>query len=233
LKTGTQLIDNERFDFDLDQSPKSKAAEEEEDEIFFGEMGLKEKCVSRIVDEEEKARPLTPLSNEDWAKICVEAHKMASIIQLGTVSPSKRRKRNDPEPEVVLNRTFEVEDSPVRLDLNFDMEEAFNLKIPKVQDTPNPLSSVELEKVQSSAKRKASTPSLSLKRRSLPTAPGSSSKLQQPTPNAGPATRATRRSLAAMVGKVGTKANPAEVRTEVGSSQFFFYVFFFFFRQVG
>ncbi|ELT94736.1 hypothetical protein CAPTEDRAFT_226040 [Capitella teleta] len=168
---GVQLIEDEKFDFDLSTTPKSKSATEDEDddEIFFGEVGLKERCISKVVEEESKAAPVTPLSNEDWAKICVEAHKMASILQHATVSPTKRKKV---EPVVALNETFDkdAEESPARLDLKFDLDDALELKVQKDSIVPPK----DTPQIKIGLKRKTETPQSGLKRRSLPTAKSSS-----------------------------------------------------------
>ncbi|KAJ7309517.1 hypothetical protein JRQ81_007563 [Phrynocephalus forsythii] len=91
------LLTDEKFDFDLSLSPTS----ENEDEVFVGPMGHKEKCVATFVENqkqaEDKISPLSaeeliwsPLAGEKFVEIFKEAHLVA--LQLQSASKPKRKK---------------------------------------------------------------------------------------------------------------------------------------------
>ena len=64
----------------------------DEDEIYFGPIGHKEKCVAIAVTEAaaQKYKPLSPLSAHQMAELCKEANTVACRIELAnsTLPPS-------------------------------------------------------------------------------------------------------------------------------------------------
>nr|XP_056703088.1 G2 and S phase-expressed protein 1 [Euleptes europaea] len=102
-------LSDEKFDFDLSLSPLS----ENEDEVFVGPMGHKEKCIAVSIeacDGAEGSIPpppadnlmWSPLAGEKFAEIVKEAHMVALQLQSG--SKTKRPHANqvgDQRPESV------------------------------------------------------------------------------------------------------------------------------------
>nr|XP_028602414.1 G2 and S phase-expressed protein 1 isoform X1 [Podarcis muralis]XP_028602416.1 G2 and S phase-expressed protein 1 isoform X1 [Podarcis muralis]XP_028602418.1 G2 and S phase-expressed protein 1 isoform X1 [Podarcis muralis] len=91
-------LSDEKFDFDFSLSPIS----ENEDEVFVGPMGHKEKCIATTLEALEARKdtippsPLvdelkwSPVSEEKFVEIFKEAHQIAVQIQSGT-----KAKRNN------------------------------------------------------------------------------------------------------------------------------------------
>ncbi|XP_053377434.1 G2 and S phase-expressed protein 1-like isoform X2 [Mercenaria mercenaria] len=80
-----RLIDAETFDFDLPLTPGTSSdksiPEDEEEEVFFGPMGYRERCVSTVVNSVTKeSKPLSPLNPRQIAEICKEANAVACRI---------------------------------------------------------------------------------------------------------------------------------------------------------
>ncbi|KAH0616523.1 hypothetical protein JD844_027686, partial [Phrynosoma platyrhinos] len=91
------LLTDEKFDFDLSLSPVS----ENEDEVFIGPIGHKEKCIAVSLESHEgptdKISPSllneatwSPLAAEKFVEIFKEAHLVA--LQLQSASKTKRNK---------------------------------------------------------------------------------------------------------------------------------------------
>ncbi|XP_062990988.1 G2 and S phase-expressed protein 1 [Elgaria multicarinata webbii] len=91
------FLADEKFDFDLSLSPAS----ENEDEVFVGPMGHKEKCIAVSLESQEgtedKIPPpgdeitWSPLAGEKFVEIFKEAHLVALQLQSGS-----KAKRNNP-----------------------------------------------------------------------------------------------------------------------------------------
>ncbi|XP_033018833.1 G2 and S phase-expressed protein 1 isoform X2 [Lacerta agilis] len=88
-------LSDEKFDFDLSMSPIS----ENEDEVFVGPMGHKEKCIATALEATKDTIPPSPLvdeltwspvSEEKFVEIFKEAHQIAVQIQTG-----RKAKRNN------------------------------------------------------------------------------------------------------------------------------------------
>nr|XP_034982380.1 G2 and S phase-expressed protein 1 isoform X2 [Zootoca vivipara] len=88
-------LSDEKFDFDLSLSPIS----EQEDEVFVGPMGHKEKCIATALEATKDTIPPSPLvdeltwspvSEEKFVEIFKEAHQIAVQIQSGS-----KAKRNN------------------------------------------------------------------------------------------------------------------------------------------
>ncbi|NXI37016.1 GTSE1 protein, partial [Galbula dea] len=114
------LLTDEKFDFDLSLSPAS----ENEDEVFLGPLGHKEKCVAVSIEakesSEEKSAPASedkltwsPLTAEKFVEIFKEAHLLA--LQIETESKNQEMKISKPEGRE--NKIIEkfVEDSKSKL----------------------------------------------------------------------------------------------------------------------
>ncbi|KAM9247761.1 G2 and S phase-expressed protein 1 [Leptosomus discolor] len=116
------LLTDEKFDFDLSLSPASG----NEDEVFVGPLGHKEKCVAVNIEAkksaEEKTAPAlddklmwSPLTGEKFVEIFKEAHLLA--LQIETESKNEQTKISQSEERE--NNIIEkfVEDSKSKLKL--------------------------------------------------------------------------------------------------------------------
>ncbi|XP_073429612.1 G2 and S phase-expressed protein 1 isoform X2 [Dendrobates tinctorius] len=118
------LLTDEKFDFDISLSPTS-VKEDNDDEVFIGPVGHREKCVSAVVQSqssEERVSPLntepvlwSPLSGDKFVEIFKEAHLLA--LQLESFV-SDDQKKEEP-PKTVPNPTVEkfVQESKLKLNL--------------------------------------------------------------------------------------------------------------------
>ncbi|XP_062837750.1 G2 and S phase-expressed protein 1 isoform X2 [Anolis carolinensis] len=110
---------DEKFDFDLSLSPMS-----ENDEVFVGPMGHKEKCIAVLLESQEgpknKCSPSaqdaptwSPLAGEKFVEIFKEAHLVALQLQ----SASKTKRKNASQQEEAKSATVEkfVQESKSKL----------------------------------------------------------------------------------------------------------------------
>ncbi|KAM6437108.1 G2 and S phase-expressed protein 1 isoform 1-T2 [Liasis olivaceus] len=94
------LLTNEKFDFDLSLSPTS----ENEDEVFIGPMGHKEKCIAVSLETHEESENRIPSLRNDlaWSPPAgdkfVEIFKEAHLLALQLKSGSKTKKNNTVHP---------------------------------------------------------------------------------------------------------------------------------------
>ncbi|XP_029472718.1 G2 and S phase-expressed protein 1 isoform X2 [Rhinatrema bivittatum] len=133
------LLTDEKFDFDLSLTPKS----EEEDEVFFGPVGHKEKCVAvgieiQSCETEEMASPKqsaqtlwSPLSGEKFVEIFKEAHLLAA--QLGCNSSKEQSKMNKSGAKSQAVEEF-VQLSKAKLNI-FRPEDSCNWSTPSKRET--------------------------------------------------------------------------------------------------
>ncbi|XP_073508254.1 G2 and S phase-expressed protein 1 isoform X2 [Phyllobates terribilis] len=106
------LLADEEFDFDISFSPTS-IKEDNDDEVFVGPVGHKEKCVSAVLksqSSEERVSPLntdlvvwSPLSGDKFVEIFKEAHLLA--LQLESFVTNDQKKEEP--PQTVPNPTVE------------------------------------------------------------------------------------------------------------------------------
>ncbi|XP_051661134.1 G2 and S phase-expressed protein 1 isoform X2 [Manacus candei] len=109
------LLSDEKFDFDLSLSSTSG----NEDEVFVGAVGHKERCIAACM-EANKSVPAfddkltwSPLQEEKFVEIFKEAHLLAQQIKTG----SKNEETNTSQSEEQKNKIIEtfVEDSESKL----------------------------------------------------------------------------------------------------------------------
>ncbi|XP_030072838.1 G2 and S phase-expressed protein 1 isoform X2 [Microcaecilia unicolor] len=120
---GFTLLMDEKFDFDLSLSPKSEK-EEDDDEVFIGPVGHKERCVavgieiqSHDAEETHSSKPSaqgmwSPLSGEKFVEIFKESHLLA--LQL---SSNKRNQRSKIDKSCMQNSAVEefVQESKAKM----------------------------------------------------------------------------------------------------------------------
>ncbi|NWX61360.1 GTSE1 protein, partial [Promerops cafer] len=109
------LLTDEKFDFDLSLSSTSG----NEDEVFVGPMGHKERCIAASIEAKKCGSAFddkviwSPLQGEKFVEIFKEAHLLA--LQIETGSKNKETKINESEEEEnKIVETF-VEDSKSKL----------------------------------------------------------------------------------------------------------------------
>ncbi|KFZ50465.1 G2 and S phase-expressed protein 1, partial [Podiceps cristatus] len=114
------LLIDEKFDFDLSLSPASG----NEDEVFVGPLGHKEKCIAVNIEAEKSAEKnpepasddklmWSPLTGEKFVEIFKEAHLLALQIETGSKNELTQISQSE-EQETKIIEKF-VEDSKSKL----------------------------------------------------------------------------------------------------------------------
>ncbi|XP_019364925.1 PREDICTED: G2 and S phase-expressed protein 1 isoform X2 [Gavialis gangeticus] len=125
ISSGVPLLADEKFDFDLSLSPLSG---NEEDEVFVGPPGHKEKCIAvsieKVVEESESAKKKrylpddkltwSPLSGEKFVEIFKEAHLLALQLKKGSKEELKVGQFEEPKSKDI--EKF-VQDSKSKLNI--------------------------------------------------------------------------------------------------------------------
>ncbi|NXW63350.1 GTSE1 protein, partial [Eurystomus gularis] len=140
------LLTDEKFDFDLSLSPASG----NEDEVFVGPLGHKEKCIAVNIEAKESAEKKNPSASDDkliWSPLTgekfVEIFKEAHLLALQIENGSKNEQTKISQSEEQENKTVEkfVEDSKTKLKIlrNLNIEKsprAVKRETYCVQDSP-------------------------------------------------------------------------------------------------
>ncbi|XP_071589960.1 G2 and S phase-expressed protein 1 isoform X2 [Heliangelus exortis] len=113
------LLTDEKFDFDLSLSPASG----NEDEVFVGPLGHKEKCIAVNIEETKSAEKTVPVSDDKliWSPLTgekyVEIFKEARLLALQIETGSKNEQTKVNQMEEHENKIIEkfVEDSKSKL----------------------------------------------------------------------------------------------------------------------
>ncbi|OWK57390.1 G2 and S phase-expressed protein 1 [Lonchura striata] len=109
------LLSDEKFDFDLSLSSTSG----NEDEVFVGPMGHKERCIAASIEAKKCVSAFddkimwSPLQGEKFVEIFKEAHLLALQIQTGSKDEETKISQSE-EQENKIIETF-VEDSKSKL----------------------------------------------------------------------------------------------------------------------
>ncbi|XP_019399061.1 PREDICTED: G2 and S phase-expressed protein 1 isoform X2 [Crocodylus porosus] len=125
ISSGVPLLADEKFDFDLSLSPLSG---NEEDEVFVGPPGHKEKCIAvsieTVVEESQSAKKKrsppddkltwSPLSGEKFVEIFKEAHLLALQLKKGSEEELKVSQSEEPKSKDI--EKF-VQDSKSKLNI--------------------------------------------------------------------------------------------------------------------
>lgn len=107
-----RLLDEETFDFDLPLSPgtasdKSSSTPDDEEEVFFGPVGFRERCVATVVDSVKKeTKPLSPLNPRQIAEICKEANMVAVRI---SSAASDKKSRHIPKENLFCAKQLKLD----------------------------------------------------------------------------------------------------------------------------
>ncbi|XP_064905056.1 G2 and S phase-expressed protein 1 isoform X3 [Columba livia] len=139
------LLIDEKFDFDLSLSPASG----NEDEVFFGPVGHKEKCIAVHIEAkkcaEKKRLPpddklmWSPLMGENFVEISKEAHSLA--LQIQTVSNNEQTKisQSEEQENKIIEKFVEDPKSKLKILRNQNIERsprAVKRETYCVQDSP-------------------------------------------------------------------------------------------------
>ncbi|KAM9292558.1 G2 and S phase-expressed protein 1 [Morus bassanus] len=114
------LLIDEKFDFDLSLSPASG----NEDEVFVGPLGHKEKCIAVNIEAkknaEKKSVPASddklmwsPLTGEKFVEIFKEAHLLALQIETGSKNEQTKISQSEERENKIIEKF--VEDSELKL----------------------------------------------------------------------------------------------------------------------
>ncbi|KAK4829994.1 hypothetical protein QYF61_008164 [Mycteria americana] len=114
------LLTDEKFDFDLSLSPASG----NEDEVFVGPLGHKEKCIAVNIEAkknaEKKSVPASddklmwsPLTGEKFVEIFKEAHLLALQIETGSKNEQTKISQSQEQENKIIEKF--VEDSKSKL----------------------------------------------------------------------------------------------------------------------
>ncbi|XP_035294705.1 G2 and S phase-expressed protein 1 [Cricetulus griseus] len=123
------LLEDEKFDFDLSLSSSSA---NEDDEVFFGPVGHKERCIAASLDLSGPVpgQTFTPASGSPctWSPLTgekfVEVYKEAHLLALQIESHSRREVAQAAKPQNPVNQGMErfVQDSQLKISL-FEKEQ--------------------------------------------------------------------------------------------------------------
>ncbi|XP_032217787.2 G2 and S phase-expressed protein 1 isoform X2 [Nematostella vectensis] len=108
------LLEDEKFDFDLPLS--SDEEQEDDDEIFFGPVGHKERCVAtnaevHAVAENEDWKPMSPLTAEQIVEIFKEATAVACMLK-NTADEEQKDEPASDMPELLKDIGIDKSDLP-------------------------------------------------------------------------------------------------------------------------
>nr|XP_033815342.1 G2 and S phase-expressed protein 1 [Geotrypetes seraphini]XP_033815343.1 G2 and S phase-expressed protein 1 [Geotrypetes seraphini]XP_033815344.1 G2 and S phase-expressed protein 1 [Geotrypetes seraphini] len=122
--SGFSLLMDEKFDFDLSLSPKSE--KEEDDEVFIGPVGHKERCVAVGIDiqipDAEETHSLKPSAQGAWSPLSgdkfVEIFKEAHLLAL-QLSSNRSNEQSKTDKSCMQNSSVEefVQESKAKLKL--------------------------------------------------------------------------------------------------------------------
>uniref|UniRef100_A0A8C8B7L3 G2 and S-phase expressed 1 n=1 Tax=Otus sunia TaxID=257818 RepID=A0A8C8B7L3_9STRI len=140
------LLTDEKFDFDLSLSPASG----NEDEVFIGPLGHKEKCIAVNIearkDAEKKSVPASddklmwsPLTGEKFVEIFKEAHLLALQIETGSKNEQTEISQSEEQENKIIEKFVEDSKSKLKILRNQNKEKsprAVKRETYCVQDSP-------------------------------------------------------------------------------------------------
>ncbi|KAM9633874.1 G2 and S phase-expressed protein 1 isoform 3-T8 [Morphnus guianensis] len=125
------LLTDEKFDFDLSLSPASG----NEDEVFVGPLGHKEKCIAANVEAktsaEKKSAPAcddelmwSPLTGEKFVEIFKEAHLLALQIETGSKNEQTKISQSEEREDKIIEKFVEDSKSKLKILRNQNIEKS-------------------------------------------------------------------------------------------------------------
>ncbi|XP_009693415.1 PREDICTED: G2 and S phase-expressed protein 1 [Cariama cristata] len=140
------LLTDEKFDFDLSLSPASG----NEDEVFVGPLGHKEKCIAANVEakksDEKRSMPASddklvwsPLTGEKFVEIFKEARLLALQIETGSKNEQPKISQSEERENKIIEKFVEDSKSKLKILRNQTIEKsprAVKRETYCVQDSP-------------------------------------------------------------------------------------------------
>ncbi|XP_042649145.1 G2 and S phase-expressed protein 1 isoform X2 [Tyto alba] len=140
------LLIDEKFDFDLSLSPASG----NEDEVFIGPLGHKEKCIAVQIEAKQTAEKKhvpasddklvwSPLTGEKFVEIFKEAHLLALQIETGSKNEQTKISQSEEQENKIIEKFVEDSKSKLKILRNQNMEKsprAVKRETYCVQDSP-------------------------------------------------------------------------------------------------
>uniref|UniRef100_A0A8B9VXQ4 G2 and S-phase expressed 1 n=1 Tax=Anas zonorhyncha TaxID=75864 RepID=A0A8B9VXQ4_9AVES len=124
------LLTDEKFDFDLSLSPASG----NEDEVFVGPLGHKEKCIAVSIEAKrstEKSEPASdeklmwsPLTGEKFVEIFKEAHLLALQIERGSKTEQDKISQAEEQEKEIIEKFVEDSKSKLKILRNENIEQS-------------------------------------------------------------------------------------------------------------
>ncbi|NWX51333.1 GTSE1 protein, partial [Steatornis caripensis] len=125
------LLTDEKFDFDLSLSPASG----NEDEVFVGPLGHKEKCIAVNIEAkksaEKKSVPASddkliwsPLTGEKFVEIYKEAHLLALQIETGSKNEQTKITQSEERENKIIEKFVEDSKSKLKILRNENIEQS-------------------------------------------------------------------------------------------------------------
>ncbi|NXI72129.1 GTSE1 protein, partial [Anseranas semipalmata] len=129
MSNGFPLLTDEKFDFDLSLSPASG----NEDEVFVGPLGHKEKCIAVNVEAKSAERSVpasddklmwSPLTGEKFVEIFKEAHLLALQIESGSKSEQNKISQSEEQENKITEKFVEDSNSKLKILRNQNIEKS-------------------------------------------------------------------------------------------------------------
>ncbi|KFQ68191.1 G2 and S phase-expressed protein 1, partial [Phaethon lepturus] len=125
------LLTDEKFDFDLSLSPASG----NEDEVFVGPLGHKEKCIAVNIEAEQSAEKesvpacddklmWSPLTGEKFVEIFKEAHLLALQIETGSKNEQIKISQSEERENKIIEKFVEDSKSKLKILRNQNIEKS-------------------------------------------------------------------------------------------------------------
>ncbi|XP_078384916.1 uncharacterized protein LOC144667395 [Oculina patagonica] len=148
---GSGLIEDEKFDFDVPVSPTDCDVREisndleDEDEVFFGPVGHKERCVTLNSQDDDNFKPMSPLNGEQIAELFKEATAVSIFIKNSSLTQSLGNddmidQRENKEICKILSKTFSVTEDQENMTTKPDQED--DIRIAKSASSPESVDSL-------------------------------------------------------------------------------------------
>ncbi|KAJ7396957.1 hypothetical protein BTVI_139586 [Pitangus sulphuratus] len=135
------LLSDEKFDFDLSLSSTSG----NEDEVFVGAVGHKERCIAASMEAKKSVSAFddklmwSPLQEEKFVEIFKEAHLLAQQIKTGSKNEETKTSQSGEQENKIIERFVEDSESKLKILRNKMIEKsprAVKRETYNVQDSP-------------------------------------------------------------------------------------------------
>lgn len=127
---------------------------EDEDEVFFGPVGHKERCVTANsgLQDDDNCKPMSPLNGEQIAELFKEATAVSLFIKSQSLSKNTSQSRENEDVCSVLSKTFIVVDDQNDSNVPEVADQENNLSFPaKSEFSPETISEDDLSQSEYSS----------------------------------------------------------------------------------